>query len=88
MVMNATIAPVRTPEEERRHRRADWPVRRFRLGDEPDEDLSSTSTAEERLAMMWPLALDAFSLANESLESSPRSHWPVKVRRLGDPEVD
>lgn len=86
--MIVTSAPVRTPEEERRHRRADWPVRRFGLGDEPDEDLSASSTAEERLAMMWPLALDAFSLANDAHEPSPRSHWPVKVRRLGDPEVD
>lgn len=29
--------------------RRSWPVRKFRLGEEPDEDLSATTTAKERL---------------------------------------
>ncbi len=88
MVMTAVIAPARTPEEERCHRRAAWPIRQFRLGEEPGEDLSATTTAEERLAMMWPLAVDAFCVRGGSSAASPRAHWPVKVRRLGDPEAD
>lgn len=88
MAMNAAIAPTGTPEEERRHRRASWPIRQFRLGEEPGEDLSATTTAEERLSMMWPLALDAFSAGNSLSEALPRADWPVKVRRLGDPEAD
>ena len=86
--MRETSAPVRTPEDERRDLRADWPVRRFRLGDEPNEDLSSTTTGEERIAMMWPLALDAFSIGRATTEASPRAHWLVKIRRLGDSEGD
>lgn len=78
---------VRNPEDERRLRRAAWPIRRFLLGDEPNEDLSSTTTADERIAMMWPLALDAFSARGRNVPSS-RAQWPVKVRRLGEPEVD
>ena len=86
--MTVTSAPVRSPEEERRQTRGAWPIRRFRLGDEPNEDLSETTTADERIAMMWPLALDTFSLGRGTGEPSPRANWPVKVRRLGDPEVD
>lgn len=86
--MTAVIAPARTPEEERRHRRAAWPIRQFRLGEEPGEDLSASTTAEDRLAMMWPLALDAFSLGAAEGKALPRADWPVKVRRLGEPEAD
>jgi hypothetical protein len=31
--------------------RSNWPVRRYRLGEEPSDDLSASTTAEERLAM-------------------------------------
>jgi hypothetical protein len=86
--MTTVIAPVRTPEEERRRRRAAWPIRQFRLGEEPGDDLAATTTAEERLAMMWPLAVDAFCVGGLPNVASPRAHWPVKVRRLGDPEAD
>ena len=86
--MTVTSAPVRSPEEERRQTRGAWPIRRFRLGDEPNEDLSETTTADERIAMMWPLAMDAFSFAQGMTERSSRDAWPVRVRRLGDPEVD
>ena len=86
--MSATSVPVKTLADQRRDRRASWPVRRFRLGDEPGEDLSSTTTAEERIAMMWPLALDAFSIEASGSDRSPRPLWPVRVRRLGEPAVD
>jgi hypothetical protein len=86
--MSSTSVPAGTAEEERRDRRASWPVRQFRLGDEPNEDLSSTTTVEERIAMMWPLALDAFSVQASRAERLPRDRWPVKFRRLGEPEVD
>ena len=79
---------VETAGEERRRRRGQWPIRRFRLGEEPNDDLSRATTAEERLAMMWPLALDAFSFQTHRLEPAPRAQWPVRVRRLGQPEVD
>lgn len=86
--MLPTTAPAQTPEEERRLRRAAWPVRRFRLGEEPSEDLSESTTIEERMAMMWPLALDAFSHRDGLPESTPRPTWPVKVRKLGEPAID
>ena len=62
--------------------RGDWPVRVFRLGEEPPESLLESTTAEERLAMMWPLAEEAFRLAGRLGPRLPRSELPVRcVRR-------
>ena len=70
---------------ERAAARRRWPVSVYRLGQEPPEDLSDVTTAAERLAMMWPLAKEAFALAGHSVAPVPRSEMPVVVRRLGDP---
>lgn len=64
--------------------RGSWPVRVFRLGDEPSDDLSATSTPAERLAMMWPLALEAFGLSGQPLPTYRRADSPVALRRLGE----
>lgn len=61
-----------------------WPVRVFRLGAEPPDDLSATSTPEQRLAMMWPLALEAFALTRQPLPEYRRAEAPVALRRLGE----
>ena len=60
---------------DRRH----WPVRRFTLATQPPEDLSGETTAEERLEMMWPLALDAWTLAGLPLPDYPRGAAPVRL---------
>ncbi len=80
----------RTPEQEeqRRKARASWPIRRFRLGEEPSDDLSDSTTPEERLAMMWPLTVDAYSHGPGLPEPAPRATWPVRMRPLGAREVD
>ena len=65
----------------RRAARAQWPVRKFRLGDEPGPDLSATTTAEERLAMMWPLAREAWALAGRAVPDYPRNLMPIRVIR-------
>ncbi len=58
-----------------------WPVRVFRLGDEPGDDLTDSTTAEERLAMMWPLAVDAWTTAGRALPEYTRSQMPGRVIR-------
>ena len=58
----------------RRH----WPVRKLRLGDEPGDDLSATTTVEERLAMMWPLAVEAWSLTGQPIPEYQREDTPVR----------
>jgi hypothetical protein len=60
--------------------RGAWPVRVFRLGDEPGDDLSRSTTAAERLAMMWVLARDAWSLSGRPLPDYPREETPVSRR--------
>ena len=69
---------------ERAAGRSTWPVRRFTLGQEPGADLSGFTTAEQRLEMMWPLALQAWSLTGRPLPTYVRSAMPVTRRRLGD----
>lgn len=71
-------------EPERRSRaagRRDWPVSIHRLGEEPGDDLSATTTPEERLAMVWPLTLEAWRLTGRELPSYERSAMPVRVIR-------
>lgn len=71
-------------EHDRRERaaaRANWSVRKFKLGEEPSDDLSAVTTAEERIAMMWPLTVEAWTLAGREISNVPRDQWPVKILR-------
>lgn len=51
-------------------------MRRFSLGAEPSEDISATTTTAERLAMMWPLAVRAWSLTGNPFPSYTRANIP------------
>ena len=64
--------------------RRDWPCHSYPLGQEPGDDLSATTTVEERLAMMWPLAVDAWSLAGLPLPNYSRNDMPMARRSLGN----
>jgi len=66
-----------------RDARRSWPIRRYRLGEEPDDDISAVSTGEERLAMMWPLARDAWLLAGRVIPAYSRLEAPGRVIRDG-----
>jgi hypothetical protein len=65
----------------RAKQRHGWPLRAYPLGGEPGDDLSATTTAEERLAMMWPLAVEAWTLAGRPMPDYSRSEMPVRVLR-------
>ncbi len=54
-------------------------ARVFRLGEEPPDDLGGFTTVEERIAMMWPLTLEAWALAGRPIPSYDRSATPVRV---------
>jgi len=58
--------------------RSAWPVRRLALGEERD-DLSAQTTATERLAMMWPLALEAWALAGLPIPDYSRQNMPSRL---------
>lgn len=65
---------------ERAARRASWPVRRCALGAESD-DLSAETTAAERIAMMWPLALEAWRVAGLPIPDYAREDTPARLVR-------
>jgi hypothetical protein len=71
-------------EEARRRARAQWPVRTFALGEEPGDDLAGETTPEERIRMMWPLAVEAWALAGRPLPDYDRAHIPARLFRPGD----
>jgi hypothetical protein len=72
---------------ERARGRNDWPIRRLAPGDDGD-DLSEVTTATERIAMMWPLALEAWSLAGLPIPDYPREAAPIRRLRLVDPDCE
>ncbi|MGH7656032.1 MAG: hypothetical protein ACREN6_15355 [Gemmatimonadaceae bacterium] len=59
-----------------------WPVRIFRLGSEPRDDLLPSTTAEQRLEMVATLSRRAWELTGRAVVPIPRSEWPIVVRRL------
>src|SRR5262245_10253663 len=63
---------------ESKSRRAQWPIKRFRLGEEPPDDLSAVTTAAERIAMMWPLAETAWRLSGRTLPAYERRAIPLR----------
>ena len=71
------------PEQRRKHRLEHMSIRRYRLGSEPDDDLSDSTTASERLAMMWPLARRAWELTGKPFPEYRRETMPGRVIRGG-----
>jgi len=63
--------------------RSDWPVNVYRLGEEPSEDLSDSTSPEERLVMMWELAERGWLLAGRSFPQYERENTPGRVLRQG-----
>jgi hypothetical protein len=63
--------------------RKGWPIRVYRLGEEPPDDLRATTTAAERVEMVWQVTLDAWALAGRTIPDYPRSEAPVRVIRSG-----
>jgi hypothetical protein len=66
-------------------KRSHWPVVRYDLGAEPADAVSGASI-EERLDMMWPLALDAWASSGKPLPQYERSEIPAKLTRSSDAE--
>ena len=60
----------------------------FRLGDEPSDDLSESTTAAQRIAMMWHLAESAWRLAGRPLPTYERREIPARLFPPGTPPPD
>lgn len=71
--------------EERRAARANWPVRKFRLGEEPVDDYSAY-TAGERMMMVEQMTNDAWASAGLPLPQYSRREMPVRIIRKDERE--
>jgi len=58
--------------------RGTWHVRALHLEDDTGENLCATTTAKERLAMMWPLAVEAWSLTGRPMPDYERRDTPLR----------
>jgi hypothetical protein len=61
--------------------RSEWVANVYRLGDAPGDDLSATTTAEERLAMVEILSARMWELTGKPIPLIPRAELPVRVVR-------
>ena len=59
------------------------PGGKYRLGGEPGDDLSGSTTPEQRLAMVWELTMRAWALTGRPLPEYDRRRIPVKIHRPG-----
>jgi hypothetical protein len=66
---------------DRAAQRSNWPVRHYALGEEP-ADACADTTAGDRIAMMWPLALEAWKLAGLSIPEAPIGDLPSRIVRV------
>jgi hypothetical protein len=64
--------------------RAGWRFTSYRLGEQPECDLSSTTTASERVAMVWRLTQDAWAMMNAPIPDYDRAQIPGRVIRKHD----
>jgi hypothetical protein len=58
--------------------REKWPIRVYRLGEEPREDLSAL-TIGERIAMVWQVTVDAWEIAGRKIPDYPIEEAPIRV---------
>lgn len=82
------MSATRDARAERAAARATWPVECFQLGAEPEENLRETTTPEQRLGMMWELAVQAWTLSGQPMPSYDRRDAPGLVRRATDRAKD
>lgn len=65
--------------------RSKWPGLKTTLADAPDgEDLSTTTTAEERVAMMWELAQASWAMTGRAMPTYARAEMPGRLIRPGE----
>lgn len=58
-----------------------WPVRTYRMGAEPRDDLTEVTTPEERLEMVAVLTRRMWALTGRPIASYSRAEMPGRVLR-------
>lgn len=59
--------------------RANWPVRILAHGEETGDDLSASTTPEERIEMVWDLSRRMWLLTGRPLPHTARKDLPVRI---------
>jgi hypothetical protein len=67
--------------EERKRARADWPLRKVALREEPLTDARDSSTVDERIALVWTLTRRQWVFAGRSMPKYTRATMPGRVLR-------
>ncbi len=67
--------------EVRRRARHNWPIRKLELGQETSDDISAETTMQDRLAIMWPLAVRAWTFSGRELPRYSRAEIPGRIIR-------
>ncbi len=62
--------------------RTNWPVRILAAGEQSTDDLSASSTAEERLEMVWVLSRRMWELTGHRSPALARENIPIRILRL------
>jgi hypothetical protein len=70
-------------DESRRAQRKHWPVVATTLANETN-NIADTSTLTERIAAMWPLALEGFALAGIPIPDYARRDAPTRLFQPGE----
>ena len=61
--------------------RANLPIRTYLPGQEPGDDLSATTSPEERIALVWELSRRMWDLTGRPMPDAARSGLPIRVIR-------
>lgn len=67
------------PDQPPSERRRAWPVRIYRLGEEPGDDLSAWTTPEERVALVWELSRRMWALTGRPSPENPRRQLSIRI---------
>ncbi|MBM4380411.1 MAG: hypothetical protein FJ086_14130 [Deltaproteobacteria bacterium] len=65
--------------------RAGWPGLKTTLAEAPGDDLSASTTAEQRVAMVEELSVQAWSLTGRPFPKYTRAEMPGRIIRPGRP---
>jgi hypothetical protein len=69
-------------------RRAAWPIRSFPIEDQPPDDISAQTTPQQRLAMMWSLAVEAWRVSGRAIPNYDRAQIAARLFGPGEPRPD
>ena len=66
-------------DAEPRADRSHWPIRKYRLGEEPEDGFTRGLTLEENFRITMELSEATYSLTEEGRKRLPRDQWPIRV---------